>query len=300
MPAPLAASGTALGPVRQEILDQTGLAGRPVVGVGGHDHLCGTYAAGLTAPGILMDSLGTAEFATLSIPGPLRDAALVRQGFIQGAMATHRALNYVGAGINASGGAIEWFRAVSGGAAHEILIGEAARVAPGSSGVLFLPHLVFTPPPDLDPKGRGAFLGLTPDAGRGALYRAVLEGLAMQTRLMVDTMAAAPGIERPHQIRVIGGNSRNALFLAIKAAVFGRPLLVVEEPEATSLGAALLGGIAGGLWHDLDAALAGLERHERTIEPDAGETRHYDELYRTVFAPFRTHLNPVNDVLGRP
>lgn len=298
VPASLAASGTPLGPVRREVLARTGLGGAPVVGVGGHDHLCGSFAAGVTAPGILLNSLGTAEFVTLATDRPLKTPTLVRQGFIQGAVATHRPLNYLGAGINMSGGAIEWFRAATGAAPHEALIGEAAAVAPGSNGVLFLPHLVFSPPPDLDPAGRGAFLGLTPEASRGALYRAVLEGLAMQARLMLDTMAAAPGVGAPRQIRVIGGNSRNALFLAIKAAVFGRPLAVIDEPEATSLGAALLGGIAAGLWPDLDAALARLERREHAVEPDPATVQRYDELYRQLFERFRTHLKPLNDALA--
>jgi xylulokinase len=298
IPAPLAASGTPLGPVRRDILERTGLAGTPVVGVGGHDHLCGSYAAGVTAPGIALNSLGTAEFLTLATAAPLGEPALVGQGFIQGAIALHRPLNYIGGGINMSGGSIEWFRAATGGAAHAALIAEAEVVPPGSNGVLFLPHLVFSPPPDLDPAGRGGFLGLTPEASRGALYRAVLEGLAMQTRLMLEAMTAAPGVDRPRQLRVIGGTSRNALFLAIKAAVFARPLTVIDEPEATSLGAALLGGIAGGLWPDLDAALASLERREHVVAPDAALAQRYDALHRSLFERFRTLLRPVNHALA--
>ena len=57
-------------------------------------------------------------------------------------------------------------------------------------------------------------------------------------------MAALPGVETPREVRLIGGVSRNRLFLSIKANVMGRPITVVEEPEATALGAALLGGIA--------------------------------------------------------
>ena len=77
------------------------------------------------------------------------------------------------------------------------------------------------------------------------MYRAVLEGLALQSRMMLDGMTVLPGVGEAQTIRLIGGTSRNRLFLSIKASVFARPLLVVEEPEATALGAAMLGGRRG-------------------------------------------------------
>src|SRR5262249_51853616 len=158
-------------------------------------------------------------------------------------------------GINSAGGAIEGYRAISGGTPHETLITERLAAGPGSQGGVFLPPPLYSSPPDPGVNGRGAFIGLTAHANPGAPYRAVLEGLAMQARLLVDAMAALPGITPPNEIRAIGGNSRNPLFLAIKANVYGRPITVVDEPEATAMGAAMLGGVAAGIWPDLDAAL---------------------------------------------
>lgn len=295
--APLAPSGTALGPVRPEILASTGLAGRPVVAVGGHDHLCGACAAGITRPGLVLDSLGTAEAVLLALAAPVDDPAVAAQGFVQGASETHRALHHIGGGINASGGAIEWFRALAGGASHAALIGEGEAIAPGSRGVLFLPHLVYAPPPQPDTAARGAFVGLTAHAPRGALYRAVLEGLAMQAAGLLEAMERLTGTEA-EEIRVIGGNSRNPLFMAIKASAFGRPIRVIDEPEATALGAALLGGVGAGVFRDLDAALAGLVRPTHRVEPEAGATALYDTLRQSVFAPLQARLAPVSRALA--
>jgi sugar (pentulose or hexulose) kinase len=143
------------------------------------------------------------------------------------------------------------------------LIDEARVEEPGSSGVVFLPHLAYAPPPAPDIGARGAFIGLAASCGRGAVYRAVLEGIALQVGRVVDGLAALPGVGRPREYRLIGGSSRNPLLVAIKAAVFGAPVVVIDQPEATALGAALLAGIAAELWPDLDAALAAIERHER-------------------------------------
>lgn len=296
--APLAASGAPLGPVRPEILAETGLAGRPVVAAGGHDHVCGSYGAGIVRPGMMLDSMGTAEAVLLATAAPQRDAAVLRQGFIQGAIATHRALCYLGGTNNSCGGAIEWFRAIAGNPPHEALIAEASAIEPGSQGVVFLPHLVYGPPPDPDTAARGAFIGLTAHVSRAALYRAVLEGLALQMRVMLEAMAALPGIALPSEIRAIGGNARNPLFMQIKADVYGRPITVVDEPEASALGAALLGGVAAGLWPDLDAALAGLDRRDHIVEPQRDRVDRYDTLRTTVFEPLQPALKPLNRALA--
>jgi xylulokinase len=134
-------------------------------------------------------------------------------------------------------------------------------------------------------------------ADRGTLYRAVLEGVAMQARLIVDGMAGLAGITPPTAIRVIGGGSRNGLFLRIKANVFARPLSVIDEPEATALGAALLGGVAAGVYRDLDEALTKLDRREHLVEPD-GDAGFYEELRTRVFEKLQVTLTGVDRALA--
>jgi xylulokinase len=301
---PLRPSGTPLGSVRAEVLAQTGLPGRPVVGVGGHDHVCGGFAAGAGRPGVLLDSLGTAEALFLTVARPVVTAENRHKGFWQGIIGLHRPFAYLGAGINSSGGTIEWFRTLLGDAehpvpAHDALIAEAAALPPGSHGTGFLPHLAYGTPPYIDLASRGGFVGLTTGTTRGAMFRAVLEGLALEARLCVDAMAALPGAGVPAEIRVIGGGTRNPLFLRIKASVYGRPLTVIGEPEATALGAALLGGLAAGLWPDLDVALASIEQKAETVEPDAAWIDCYETFYDTVYRGLYPALAPLNHALTR-
>jgi xylulokinase len=169
--APLAASGAPLGPVCAEILAETGLAGRPLVAASGHDHVCGSYGAGVVRPGLMLDSMGTAEAALLVTAAPQRDPAVMRHGFIQGAIATHRALAYLGGTNNSCGGAIEWFRAIAGNPPHETLIAEASAIAPGSQGVVFLPHLVYGRRP-LPTRPRAAPSSASPPMSAAALSTA--------------------------------------------------------------------------------------------------------------------------------
>jgi xylulokinase len=193
-PAPLASPGTALGPVRREILAETNLAGTPIVAVGGHDHIIGALATGLNERGSAINSIGTAEALLLAAEKPLAEPDLLRKGYIQGALEIEGTRSYVAGALLSSGGSIEWLRSIAGNAPQETLIADASSVPAGSGGVVFLPHLANGPPPTPDNYARGAFLGLTQVTTAAQMYRAVLEGLALQSRMMLDGMTVLPGV----------------------------------------------------------------------------------------------------------
>ncbi len=205
--------------------------------------------------------------------------------------------SFIAGSTLSAGGAIEWLRSIVGGLPQEQLIAEAAKIPPGSHGVVFLPHFGNGPPPFPDSNARGAFLGLTQTATPEVLYRAVLEGVALQSRMMLDGMLGLPGVDPLGTIRMIGGTARNRLFLAIKANTFGRPVVVVDEPEATALGAALFGGIAAGIFPTLGVALAGLDRKAHVIEPDA-TAEFYAALRDAVFQPILESIRPIDRYLA--
>ena len=122
-----------LGPLLPEAAAATGLPADCVVGVGGHDHVCGLIAAGADRPGVLLDSLGTAEALSLVSSAPLTDPALGWDGFNQGAIDVGRPLYYVFGGLPTAAAAVEWFRGLHGGVDHATLIAEAEAAAAGSN-----------------------------------------------------------------------------------------------------------------------------------------------------------------------
>ena len=172
-------------------------------------------------------------------------------------------------------------------------------MSPGSEGILFLPHMVGATSSDPEHPVRGAFIGLTTGATRGMLYRAVLEGLAMRAAFIVDAAVDLGGIPAPERIRLISGGSRNPLLVAAKANAFGRPVTVVDASEATALGAALLGGVAAGLWPDIEAAPAALNRREHVVEPDEKLVRFYQTVRRSAFDRLQSTLWPIDSELVR-
>ena len=83
---------------------------------------------------------------------------------------------------------------------------------------------------------------------------------------------------------VIGGSTKNRLLMRLKASVFGAGLGVVDLPDATCLGAALLGGLAAGLFHDLDQARAGLRLTIHGVEPDPAWSEEFRERRLATYA----------------
>ena len=291
--APLRPSGSLLGGVTPEAAAATGLPRSVKVAVGGHDHVCGALAVGVTEPGTMLNSLGTAEAIFLPLEHPLTDSEVGHQGYTQGAHVAGQ--YYVFGGQYTSGASVEWFRSALGNrASYETLIAEAEKVPPGSLGVFFLPHLRLANPPYDDPRSRGAFVGLSTDVKRGDLFRAVLEGLAFDSRNSLEPLLVHSGVEKLRVIYAIGGGTQNRLLMRIKATVLNQTVTVVGVEEATSLGAAILGGIGAGVYADIPSALKELRYAETPIEPVPDQVLVYDAFFRQVYRQLYPSLRNVH------
>ena len=295
--APLVESGTALGPVTPAAAAETGLPTSAIVAAGGHDHVVGALAMGVFEPGRLLDSLGTAEALLLPLAQPIMNPTMGEEGYTQGAhVAPGR--YYAFGSQHTSGAALAWARDVLG-TDHPALIAEAETVPPGSLGVAFLPHLRLADPPTNDHRVRGAWVGLSTDTGRGALYRAVLEGLACGARASLAGLLRHAGVPEPTEIVAIGGGTKNELLLRIKATVMNRPYVVAGVAEATALGAAVLGGIGAGVYRDAADAVASLHYPRTPVEPVADDVARYDTLYEEVFLYLYPALRAINHTIYR-
>ena len=196
--------------------------------------------------------------------------------------------------MQSAGGAFDWLERLLRGDGDTRLYDElsaaAAAVLPGADGLLFLPYLLGERSPYWNPQARGAFVGLTMAHGRPEMARAVLEGVAFNLRLILDALRAqGAGITA---MRLIGGAARSALWRQILADVFGLPILLPALlAEATSLGAAIAGGVGVGLYRDFGVAQQFVQVHAAE-RPDPAAQARYAELY-PLFAETYRALEPV-------
>jgi xylulokinase len=144
----------------------------------------------------------------------------------------------------------------------------AARAEAGAGGLLFLPYLQGERTPWWDPAAKGAFAGITLHADRNALCRAVLEGVAFGWRQIISLLEEEYGFSAA-EVTAVGGGSTNPLWNSIKASVLNKPVRVLEFPETTCLGAAIIGGLGTGVLPDAETAgdVTGSLRKAKAFEP---------------------------------
>jgi xylulokinase len=187
-----------------------------------------------------------------------------------------------------AGGALRWLRDATGGASYDELVTEAAAWPPGAEGLVFLPYLAGERTPHADPEARGAFAGLTLRHDRGALVRAVLEGVAFGLRDSLDLLRDL-GVDADRG-RVSGGGTRSTEWLRILASVLELRLERVAVDEGAAYGAALLAGMAAGVFADAAEAVAACVHPAGIVEPDAASATVYPgalETYRALYPALR-------------
>ncbi|MBX3011576.1 MAG: hypothetical protein KF832_08705 [Caldilineaceae bacterium] len=291
--APLQASGTRLGPVLPAVAQMTGLPTHAQVAVGGHDHVLGALALGVTQVGDMLNSIGTAEAIFLPVDQPVADPNFGLQGYSQGVHAAGQ--YYLLGGLYTSGASVDWFRENCGGAAdYTTLIAEAEQVAAGSLGAFFLPHLRLANSPHVDPLSRGAFIGLHTDMKRSTLFRALLEGLSYEVRYSLEPLLDYMQLAQLGKVYVAGGGAYNQLYTCIKASILNHPLTVVSAKESTALGAAILGGVGAGVYPNLPTALTQLRFEQTTIAPVATDAAFYEAAFQAVYQHLYAALRPLH------
>ena len=293
--SPAFPSGTAIGNVSREVAEQTGLPQQAIVSTGGHDHLCGALAAGVTSPGHLLESMGTASVILAVSDAFHSSSELLAAGCNSYAYVIPHTYVILGA-LNFAGGALEWIVSLLYGQGKQENISpeiyaealrEAAEIPPGARGAIILPSFLGSGTPYGRSSARGAILGLTPSHNRPELVRALMEGLAFWLRDNTELFCTL-GISAPHPtITVIGGATQATALLQIKADITGCPIKVPHITEAAATGAALLAGLGAKLFRSGEEAASSVQHAVQIYEPDAQRAENYNTIYEQAYLPAR-------------
>jgi xylulokinase len=259
------------------------------VAAGAGDQAAGALGVGVDGPGPLSIVLGTSGVVFAALPRFAADPDGRVHAFCH---AVPDGWHAMGVMLSAAG-SLAWLRqVVAHGERLDTLIAEAEPWAPGVEGLTFLPYLTGERTPHVDPKARAAFTGLSLRHDRGALVRAVLEGVAFGLRDSLELLRGL-GVE-PDSARVSGGGARSDLWLRIVASVLGLPLERTAAEEGAAFGAALLGGVAAGVYADVDEAVSATVKVRSTIEPEPEWLEPYSVAYQR-FRSLYPALRPLED-----
>jgi xylulokinase len=248
------------------------------VAAGAGDQAAGALGVGVDRVGPLSVVLGTSGVVFAALPEFAYDAAGRVHAFCH---AVPGAWHAMGVMLSAAG-SLAWLRdTFAPDSSYERLLDDAARWEPGAEGLGFAPYLAGERTPYVDPDARAALVGLSLRHDRGAVVRAVLEGVAYGMRDSLELLRQL-GV-RAERARVSGGGARSALWVRILASVLGLPLERTAVQEGAAFGAALLGGVAAGVFADVHEAVDACVHVRETVAPDPD----WIPAYEAGYARFR-------------
>jgi xylulokinase len=296
---PTVAPGTALGTVQADAAAHTGLPVGTLVVAGAGDGQCAGLATGCYAPGRAYLNLGTAIVSGVwsATYEWARDWRTLLSASGEG---------YILETVQRSGAfLINWFTSTFGSAevAADVfadLERGAAALPIGADGLLVLPYFSGCMNPHWDPDARGCFIGLNASHGRYHFYRAILEGLTL------ESARAAAAIERCgiaiDEFVTIGGGAKSRVWVQMVADATNRPVLICETVEASALGAGILAAFGAGWYARIGAAASAMGGRTVRVEPDTGRVQRYEALMAihgdvyaanaSTFAAIKRFLSP--------
>lgn len=182
-------------------------------------------------------------------------------------------------------------------AVYEALNRIAARVPPGARGLIYTPWLLGERTPVDDPRLRAGLLNMSLEHTREDIFRAFLEGVALNTRWMLEPFARLLG-RNPGTITAVGGGAQSDVWCQIMADVTGQPIRQTENPiQTNAIGATFIAGVGMGALSFAD--LAHLRRTRAVYEPASALRRLHDDQFET-FKEVRTRLAPLYHRLNQP
>ncbi|MEO6392957.1 MAG: xylulokinase, partial [Pyrinomonadaceae bacterium] len=261
------------------------LAGTPIV-AGAGDNAAGAIGMGTVRPGTASVTIGTSGVVFVVTEKPTLDLK-GRAHTLCHAIPDRWHMTGVTQGAGLS---LNWFRKnFADGASYDELTAEAAHIAAGADGAIWLPYLMGERTPHMDAHARAAFVGLTASHTRGHLVRAVLEGVAFSLRDCLEVFREL-GL-RIDSIRLGGGGARSPLWRQIQADIYGQSVELLEAEEGAAFGAAVLAGVGVGAWPSVDDACHQTIRAQALVKPDPAAVAALDQqyqIYRTLYPALRS------------
>lgn len=278
-PSRVAAPGEVVGTLTQKAAEAMGLTQRTKLVQGGADALIGMIGLGVSKPGQLCLITGSShlQFGVTEQPfhangmwGAYADIVYPDRFIIEG-------------GQTSTGSIINWLKRFVGGEMNfDEMNRKAAALPPGSEGLIVQDHFQGNRTPYTDPLSRGAITGLTLAHEPHHVFRAIIEGISMGTRAILDAFANG-GYEGTEMVAG-GGATNSELFMQIHADTAGIPVRIPASTDAPSLGSAILAAHGEGVFETIDEGIDAMVKPGRVVDPNPQAMEAYEEIYQQYLA----------------
>jgi xylulokinase len=280
---------TVIGTLTKKAAEDCGLVqGTPIVS-GAYDKPSDTLGSGSNVVGAIVDNAATYPALTMCVDRYSSDLINKTLECHPAAVpGTWLVMTYITGGGLTHRWFVETF-CIDGEKGKETAYEELNRLAeklpPGSQGLLCVPHFCGRATP-CNPKVRGQWIGVTWEHKREHFYRSILESIAYDHATSLHTAVENyPHIDFTHAT-VLGGGAQSDLWNQIKADVLGITYHRRDREDFTTLGAAIIGGHAVGMYKDMNETAQRFSRIEKNYNPRTRYSNHYTyytDVYRKLF-----------------
>ena len=260
-----------VGNLRAEILGRP----IPVASLAGDQH-ASLFGQACFQPGMVKNTYGTGCFMLMNTgdtPVSSKNGLLTTMAWRLFGKPTYALEGSVFMG----GATIQWLRDEMGLLETAAQSEQLAQSIPDTAGVFLVPAFTGLGAPHWDMYSRGTIVGMTRGTGRAHIVRAALEAICYQSYDLYSAMLADCG-QTPKHMQVDGGASANGFMMQFQADILGIPVVRPTVLETTALGAALLAGLAVGIYPNKEAAAA-MITEDLTFHPHMGEHHRRLALY---------------------
>ena len=270
-----------VGTISKEAASLTGLpAGTPVV-AGGVDSATGTLGAGVIDNGETQEQGGQSGGMSICLNEYKPHEKLI--------MCNHVVPDkYLLQGGTVGGGAsFKWLKEkFFPNLSFDEMDKLAGEINPGSDGVIFLPYMAGERSPIWDSNAKGVFYGFDFSKNGGHFIRSVMEGVAYSLLHNLKTAEETAG-DIIKTLYSNGGSANSDVWMQIKSDVANKPVAIPLSDISTTLGAAILAGVAVGIYSDFTDAVKNTVSIRKTFYPDAENHGVYMKRYETYLEIYR-------------
>lgn len=285
------------GTLRNSVAQELGLPAGIPIAAGGGDNAAAAVGAGVVKEGIVSSSVGTSGVLFAHTEEFLPDPSGRLHAFCH---AVPGAYHLMGVTLSAGGSLAWWHDTLDGQFDYDELSELASKVPPGAEGLVFLPYLYGERAPHLDPAARGSFFGLTNRHDKSHMTRALMEGVIFSLRDSLEIMREL-GV-KVEQVRATGGGARGKLWRRLQADIYGVPIHRTTTDEGPAYGAALLGGVAAGVFGSVEEASSQVELRDEVVEPESKNVLFYEkyyEAYRSLYPATKDTMRYLSELADR-
>lgn len=291
------------GTISKEIAEECGLSEKTIVAGGGSDNACAAVGTGVVREGQAFVTLGTSSVVYTHFDHFVQ----IPNGALHTCCCAVPGCWHSMGGPMSAGMSVEWFKnnfcqdlvekaEKSGKNFYQLLTEMTSEIPIGSDRLIYLPFLMGERTPHMDPLYRGAFLGLSSNHTQAHLLRAIMEGV-VYSLTDCNNLLKEQGINVT-SLRVTGGGSKSIVYRNMLADLFRCDVHSVEGSDGAAFGAAILGGVAGGLFPSVQGACDAFVKEKDTVEysekdADTYERLHkvYDQMYEALIDSFHNLAN---------